>query len=149
MKKMRILFFLMTFSMFGMMDAVRGQEVLDWVTLADVKFEKAYSEELMLEYDVATFGDVVQQFDGKEVQISGYVIALDALGVSFVLSRNPNATCFFCGGGGPETIVDIKVKPKALKRYKMDERKTFKGILKMYPDNSDSFIYLLTEAEPM
>jgi len=149
MKKMRLLFFLMTFSMFGMMDAVRGQEVLDWVTLADVKFKKAYSEELMLEYDVATFGDVVQQFDGKEVQISGYVIALDALGVSFVLSRNPNATCFFCGGGGPETIVDIKVKPKAMKRYKMDERKTFKGILKMYPDNSGSFIYLLTEAEPI
>jgi len=149
MKKMRLLFFLMTFLMFGMMDAVRGQEVLDWVTLADVKFKKAYSEELMLEYDVATFGDVVQQFDGKEVQISGYVIALDALGVSFVLSRNPNATCFFCGGGGPETIVDIKVKPKAMKRYKMDERKTFKGILKMYPDNSGSFIYLLTEAEPI
>lgn len=146
---MRILFFLMVLLMGGMVDTVRGQEVLDWVTLADVTFEKEYSEELMLEYDVATFGDLIKQFEGKEVQISGYVIALDALGVSFVLSRNPNATCFFCGGGGPETIVDIKVKPKALKRYKMDERKTFKGILKMYPDNSGSFIYILTEAEPI
>lgn len=149
MKKMRILFFLMVLLMGGIVNMVRGQEVLDWVTLADVKFEKEYSEELMLEYDVATFGDLIKQFDGKEVQISGYVIALDALGVSFVLSRNPNATCFFCGGGGPETIVDIKVKPKALKRYKMDERKTFKGILKMHTDNSGSFIYLLTEAEPI
>ncbi len=149
MKKVRIIFLLMVLFIGGMVDTVRGQEVLDWVTLADVKFEKEYSEELMLEYDVATFGDLIKQFNGKEVQISGYVIALDALGVSFVLSRNPNATCFFCGGGGPETIVDIKVKPKALKRYKMDERKTFKGILKMYPDNSSSFIYLLTEAEPI
>lgn len=149
MKKMRIIFFLMVVLIGGTIEAVRGQEVLDWVTLADVKFEKEYSEELMLEYDVATFGDLIKQFDGKEVTISGYVIALDALGVSFVLSRNPNATCFFCGGGGPETIVDIKVKPKALRRYKMDERKTFKGILKMYPDNSNSFIYLLTEAEPI
>jgi len=149
MKKMRIIVFLMAFSIIGVVDTVWGQEVLDWVTLADVTFKKEYSEELMLEYDVATFGDLIQRFEGKEVQISGYVIALDALGVSFVLSRNPNATCFFCGGGGPETIVDIKVKPKALKRYKMDERKTFKGILKMYPDNSGSFIYLLTEAEPI
>jgi hypothetical protein len=149
MEKMRVLFFLMVILIGGMVDTMRGQEMLDWVTLADVKFEKAYSEELMLEYDVATFGDLIKQFDGKEVQISGYVIALDALGVSFVLSRNPNATCFFCGGGGPETIVDIKVKPKALKRYRMDERKTFKGILKLYPDNSGSFIYLLTEAEPI
>ena len=149
MKKTGILFLLMVLFIGGMVNTMRGQEVLDWVTLADVKFEKEYSEELMLEYDVATFGDLIKQFNGKEVQISGYVIALDALGVSFVLSRNPNATCFFCGGGGPETIVDIKVKPKALKRYKMDERKTFKGILKMYPDNSGSFIYLLTEAEPI
>jgi len=149
MKKMRIIFFLTIVLLAGVIGTVRGQEVLDWVTLADVSFEKEYSEELMLEYDVATFGEVIKQFDGKEVQISGYVIALDALGVSFVLSRNPNATCFFCGGGGPETIVDIKVKPEALRRYKMDERKTFKGILKMYPDNSGSFIYLLTEAEPI
>lgn len=149
MKKMRTIFFLVAVIFGSVFNTLTGQEVLDWVTLADVKFEKEYSEELMLEYDVATFGDLIKQFDGKEVQISGYVIALDALGVSFVLSRNPNATCFFCGGGGPETIVDIKVKPKALKRYKMDERKTFKGILKMYPDNSGSFIYLLTEAEPI
>ena len=149
MKKIRLFLFLMTLSVLGVSDSVRGQEVLDWVTLADVTFRKEYSEELMLEYDVATFGDLIQQFEGKEVQISGYVIALDALGVSFVLSRNPNATCFFCGGGGPETIVDIKVKPKALKRYKMDERKTFKGILKIYSDNANSFIYLLTEAEPI
>ncbi len=149
MKKMWTIISLMVLLIGGVADTVQGQEVLDWVTLADVKFKKEYSEELTLEYDVATFGDLIKQFDGKEVQISGYVIALDALGVSFVLSRNPNATCFFCGGGGPETIVDIKVKPKALKRYKMDERKTFKGILKMYPDNSGSFIYLLTEAEPI
>ena len=149
MKKVGTIFFLVVLFFGGVIDTVRGQEVLDWVTLADVSFKKEYSEELTLEYDVATFGDLIKQFDGKEVQISGYVIALDALGVSFVLSRNPNATCFFCGGGGPETIVDIKVKPTALKRYKMDERKTFKGILKMYPDNSRSFIYLLTEAEPI
>jgi len=146
---MRKIYFLIMVLLSGMPGTIQGQEVLDWVTLADVSFKKEYSEELTLEYDVATFGDLIKQFDGKEVQISGYVIALDALGVSFVLSRNPNATCFFCGGGGPETIVDIKVKPKALKRYKMDERKTFKGILKMYPDNSSSFIYLLTEAEPI
>jgi len=149
MKKVCKIYFLIMVLLGGMVGSVQGQEVLDWVTLADVSFKKEYSEELTLEYDVATFGDLIKQFDGKEVQISGYVIALDALGVSFVLSRNPNATCFFCGGGGPETIVDIKVKPKALKRYKMDERKTFKGILKMYPDNSGSFIYLLTEAEPI
>lgn len=128
---------------------LHGQEILNWVTLADVKFKKEFDKELMLEYDVADFGALIQKFDGKEVQISGYVIALDALGVSFVLSRNPNATCFFCGGAGPETVVDIKVKPSALRRYKMDDRQTFKGILKIHDNNANSFIYELTEAEPI
>lgn len=131
------------------MNALEAQETIDWVTLGDVKLSKVYSEELMLEYDTTSYGTDISQFDGKEVQISGYVIPLDGMGISFVLSRNPNATCFFCGGGGPETIVDIKVKPAAFKRYKMDERSTFKGILKLNPDNSKSFLYVLTDAEPI
>jgi len=139
------------FLLFGGLAALplQSQEILDWVTLADVKFKKEFNKELLLEYDVANFGDLIQKYEGKEVQISGYVIALDALGISFVLSRNPNATCFFCGGGGPETVVDIKVKPSALRRYQMDERQTFKGILKLHTDNANSFIYVLTEAEPI
>ena len=68
-------------------------------------------------------------------------------GLSFVLSRNPNATCFFCGGGGPETVVDIKVKPGQIKQYKMDERKTFRGILQLNPTNIKHFTYVLKMAE--
>lgn len=143
-----LLYFVPLFFLFAV-TTTQGQSVIDWVTLGDVTFSKLYSEEMMLEYDTASYGSVVQQYDGKEVQISGYVIPLDAMGISFVLSRNPNATCFFCGGGGPETIVDIKVKPTAFRRYQMDQRMTFKGILKLYPDNSKSFIYVLTEAEPI
>jgi len=122
---------------------------INWNTLADVKFEQQFSEEMGIAYDQATFGNIIKIFEGKEVALSGYVIPLDAMGLSFVLSRNPNASCFFCGGGGPETIVDIQVKPSALQRYSMDERKTFKGILQLHPDNSTHFIYVLKEAEPL
>ncbi len=122
---------------------------IDWNTLADVSFEKKYEESMGLAYDEATFGSIIKMFEGKEVKIAGYIIPLDAMGLSFVLSRNPNANCFFCGGGGPETIIDIKLKPSAIARYRMDERKTFKGVLKLHPDNTNSFIYVLHQAEPI
>jgi len=125
------------------------QDFLKWTTLANVTFEKKFSEEIGTEYDVANFGPFIKAFDGKMVSISGYVIPLDAMGISFVLSRNPNATCFFCGGGGPETVVDIKVKPSAFRRYEMDQQQTFKGILRLNPDNSKHFIYELVSAEPL
>ena len=107
---------------------------IDWNTLADVHFEKKYEESIGVEYDAATFGSIIKMFEGKEVKISGYVIPLDAMGLSFVLSRNPNANCFFCGGGGPETVIDVKLKPSAIDRYSMDQRKTFKGILQLHQD---------------
>ncbi|MEM9822373.1 MAG: DUF3299 domain-containing protein, partial [Bacteroidota bacterium] len=124
-----------------------AQEIIDWIVLADVQFEQKQSEESGESYDLATFGEEVKAMEGKEVSIHGYVIPLDPLGLSFVLSRNPNATCFFCGGGGPETVIDIKLKPEKIKQYKMDERRTFKGILQLNPTNIEHFTYVLKAAE--
>lgn len=124
-----------------------AQTIIDWGLLADVKFEQKLSEETGESYDLASFGEKVKAMEGKEVSISGYVIPLDPLGLSFVLSRNPNATCFFCGGGGPETVIDIKLKPGKIRQYKMDERRTFKGILQINTTNIKHFTYVLKAAE--
>ena len=106
-----------------------AQDHLDWTTLADVKFEQAFSEELGINYDEATFGPFITLFKDKEVKITGYMIPLDGMRVSYVLSRNPNATCFFCGGAGPETVVELELLTTAIGKYKLDEYRTFKGIL--------------------
>lgn len=129
--------------------AAQAQSAIDWNTLADVKFTKKYSEETGMNYDEATFGKWLLPFNGKKVSISGYIIPLDGMGVSYVLSRNPNATCFFCGGGGPETVIELRLKPSAIRRYKIDERRTFQGILQMNRSNLDQLTYVLLEAEPI
>ncbi len=126
-----------------------GQTVIDWNTLADVKFTQKFSEETGLNYDDATFGRWLLPFNGKEIKITGYIIPLDGMGVTYVLSRNPNATCFFCGGAGPETVIELRLKPSALKRYKLDDRKTFKGILQMNRSNLNQMTYVLLDAEPL
>ncbi|MEY3369041.1 MAG: hypothetical protein RI973_2196 [Bacteroidota bacterium] len=125
-----------------------GQTVIDWNLLADVKFNQKFSEEHG-SYDEAIFGKWVLPFDGKEVSITGFMIPLDGMGLSWVLSRNPNATCFFCGAAGPETVIELRLKPSALKKYKLDERRTFKGKLKLNRINLEHLTYVLLDAEPI
>src|SRR5690606_16704138 len=47
-----------------------AQDHLDWATLADVKFEQVFSEELGFQYDVATFGPFISLYKDKEVKIT-------------------------------------------------------------------------------
>ena len=126
-----------------------AQTHIDWTTLADVKFEQVFSEELGISYDEATFGPFISMFEKKEVKITGYMIPLDGMGVTYVLSRNPNATCFFCGGAGPETVIELQLVPSAIGKYKLDDYRTFKGVLHLNKKNIDHLTYVLKEAEPL
>ena len=126
-----------------------AQEVIDWGVLADVTFEKKYSEEWGMNYDHATFGESIQSYNGKEVIIKGYVIPMDGLGLTYALSRNPNATCFFCGGAGPETVLELKIKTSAMRRFNTDDFLSFKGILEIHEKNDNQFTYVLKSAEPL
>ena len=126
-----------------------AQDQIDWTTLADVKFTSVFSKELDISYDEATFGPFISLFEEKEVKITGYMIPLDGMGVSYVLSRNPNATCFFCGGAGPETVIELELLPSAIGKYKLDDYRTFKGILHLNRKNLDHLTYVLKNAEPL
>jgi len=126
---------------------LKGQTNIDWLALNDVKFEKVTNEAFATSYDVATFGEWVKSLDGEEVILSGYLIPMDAMGTTYALSRNPNSSCFFCGGAGPETVLRLWLIGSAMKRYKTDEYLAFKGILRLSENNERSFIYELWEAQ--
>lgn len=126
-----------------------AQNNITWSILGDVKFEKKYSEDLGMNFDEATFGEQVKAYEGKEIIIRGYMIPLDALGISYVLSKNNNANCFFCGGAGPETVIELEMLPGKVQRYKTDEIKTFKGTLQLNVSNENQLTYVLKKAEPM
>jgi len=132
---------------FILAQAMTAQTRIDWINLADVVFEEKMMDEVEMMYNHATFGASLLALEGKEVSITGYMIPMDPMGITFVLSRNPNATCFFCGGAGPETVLQINVKKGIFKRYTTDDRLTFKGILRMHEKDIDSLTYVLEEAE--
>lgn len=129
--------------------ALFAQQTITWDQLTDVKFSKKYDATLGIELLTASFGESVKALDGKEIIIKGYIIPLDPLGTQYVISRNPMASCFFCGGSGPETVAELRLHPKSIRRYATDELLSFKGVLKLNESNSSSLNYVILNAERM
>lgn len=128
---------------------LQGQTTLTWNDLTDVKFSKTFDAGLGIEILHADFGKSLKMLDQKEVILKGYMIPLDPLGTQYVLSKNPMATCFFCGGAGPETVVELRLHPKSIRRYATDEVLTFKGVLSLHEKNETSLNYVISGAQRM
>ncbi|TXB62791.1 DUF3299 domain-containing protein [Phaeodactylibacter luteus] len=124
--------------------------LINWKTLADVTFEEEYSEEVQAYVPYPDFGASVQALSGQEVIIEGYVIPLEETGdeTILVLSAQPYKACFFCGGAGPETVMDIKLKPGEPKRYTTDDRVAFRGRLRLNDSDLYYLNYILEMAVP-
>lgn len=127
---------------------VYSQQEIDWSVLADAKFSRVLVKKYNSVYLVPRFGKQLKAYDGEEVILAGYTIPLTADFSQLVLSKSPYASCFFCGQSGPETVVELELKPDAAKRrYRMDEYVRFKGILELNRKDPRYLCYRLTEAE--
>ncbi len=80
-----------------------------WATLARVTFTKEFDDMLGLKVDKPVFSKAVQALDGATISLRGYVIPTDGYKShkEFVFSAYPYSMCFFCGGAGPETVVEV------------------------------------------
>lgn len=119
---------------------------ITWDTLKDVTFKKKWYPADQIYMLHPTFGAPVQKLNGKEVVITGYMIPVDLDANLYVLSAFPFSACFFCGGAGPETVMALTFK-KNSRKFKTDERLTFKGILKLNADDIYQMNYILENAE--
>ena len=123
-----------------------SQTEITWKTLDDVTFTDKYSEEVDAYYYYPKFGASVKELEGKEVFLKGFMLAIDPKKGIYILSRYPFASCFFCGNGGPESIVELKLKPKHPK-FKMDQVVAIKGKLKLNKDDIYQCNYIFENAE--
>lgn len=131
---------------FSLSEADTNPEELTWRTLTDVDFKDVYIDELDAYYWKPDFGPSVKALEGRDVYITGYVIPVDYDEDFYVLSRYPFANCFFCGGAGPESVVDLRFKGKT-RRYETDERLTFKGRFALNANDVYQMNYILEGAE--
>ena len=119
---------------------------IGWQDLEDVEFSDMYIDSIGEYVLYPHFGFNVRELDGKNVSISGYILAIDPDKHYYVLSKGPFASCFFCGAGGPETIVELSLNSDKDSFY-MDEFATIKGVLKLNSDDIYRCVYILEYAE--
>lgn len=142
----RIIFTLILLSCFCLSDA---QKQITWQTLTDVTWKRAFVQSLGGYYDIANFGASLEALNNKEISIKGFYVPIDMEGTVFALSKSPSSTCFFCGTGGIETVMEIVVKKghQELKRIRTDKYIELKGVLELNRDDPEHLMYLLKEAE--
>lgn len=138
---------LTSFLFLSLIPTTKAQTLITWEDLTQVTFTKSFDATLGIELLQATYAQRIKDLNGKQIMIKGYIIPLDPLGTQYVISRNPMATCFFCGGSGPETVAELRLHPKSLRRYVTDEVHTFKGTLKINEVNDKSLHYVIEMAE--
>lgn len=117
-----------------------------WTTLAKVTFKKQYDEMLGFKVDVPIFSPEIKALEDKTVEVKGYIVPVEGYKGSkeFVFSAFPYNMCFFCGGAGPETVMEVYAK-EAIKYT--TEAIIIKGKLELNSNDVNRLMYILNDAE--
>ena len=110
-----------------------GQAEMQWKDFSEVVFDFKYIPEEKKLASNPTFPPEIQALSGQRIRITGYIIPMKAAERAYALSEFPNASCFFCGNAGLETIMELRLKKKRTS-YKTDEIRTFTGTLRLSSD---------------
>jgi hypothetical protein len=142
---MKKLFCLVIFAV-GFISAFGQIKINTWDFFAKTKFESKYNEKLK-EYLIApTFPADLKAMVGKEMTIEGYYVPFTAEGESYiVISKYPMSQCFFCGGGGPESVAEVNFAKQPAK-FQVDDLITVKGKLKLNAEDLDHVNFILEDA---
>lgn len=119
----------------------------NWTTLGMVTITKEYDASLGMEIQKPTVSVVAQQLDGKEIELSGFIIPLTGkLAQShFMVSRYPQSMCFFCGKAGPETAIQVFMKDGKKVEF-TEDKVSVKGILRINATDMNNLLYTLDQA---
>lgn len=145
---MRCLFFVFAFLptlvATGQKTEYNGFPSLVWPRLYDIQFEKG--KDNLGEFDKPVFSEGAKALDGMSVALPGYMVPFESgtKGTRFMLTSLPLNACFFCGVGGPETVVQVFLKSPVTYTDKPIE---VRGILRLNDKDPDQMIYILEQGE--
>ena len=139
-------FFLVLFLVMASNNAY-SQLKLSWKDIIDVYAKEVSFSEKNPALAIKGQGKSLKDIEEKVITITGYFLDLDPDGEWFMVSKNPFATCFFCGGAGPETVLEL-IKFKNVKRkFKTDDIVEVTGTLKMIVENEDDVAFVLYDTK--
>lgn len=118
-------------------------DTLSWKLLGVIKYikkpDKDYPDGVMF----PIINSDLKAKNKKKIVMSGFIIPID--NVSYALSKNVFASCFFCGQAGPETIMGIKFKGPTPK-LKTDQYVTMEGTFRYNDNDVNDWIYHIENA---
>ena len=123
-----------------------SQLKLTWKDVIDVYAKEVIFSEKNPAKAIKGQGKSLKDIEGKVISITGYFLDLDPDGEWFMVSKNPFATCFFCGGAGPETVIELLKFKNVKKKYKTDDIVKVTGTLKMVAENEEDVGFVLYNA---
>jgi hypothetical protein len=139
-----VLGLMISFWVFGQDVQMKGAQL--WKTLADVRYEIKQDE--YGDLYVPIFSDEVKKVEGQLVEVEGFIIPFEGMfkPEQLILSSLPISECFFCGSGGPETVMEITMKKGERMKY-TTKRVKIQGKLVLNAENPDKLMYILVEGE--
>jgi hypothetical protein len=117
-----------------------------WKKLGKITYKKQYDELMGFKVDVPVFSPEIKAMESKEITIRGYIIPTNGYKsqTEFVFSAFPYNMCFFCGGAGPETVMEVYAAEGIAYTA---EPITIKGIFNTNSGDINRLMYSLSKAK--
>jgi hypothetical protein len=142
--KIKSILFLFLFSLLSI--SAFSQKTIAWKDVMDIYAKEVRFSEKNPTLAIKGQGMSLKDIEGKKITITGYFLDLDPDGEWFMVSKNPFATCFFCGGAGPETVIELLKFKNVKKKFKTDDIVTVTGTIKMIAENEDDVGFVIHNA---
>jgi len=134
------------FCSLGLSQSTSTKDENVWKTLSKISYKKEYDELMGFKIDRPVFSDQIKALEGKEVTLKGYIIPVEGYKShkEFIFSAFPYSMCFFCGGAGPETVMEVEADEPI--KYSADAI-VLKGKIKLNDKDINRLMFMLVNAK--
>lgn len=117
-----------------------------WKQLAKIQFASQFNAATGDVAYAPVFSSAVRELKSKEIVLKGYILPVQSRDGTVILSCFPFSSCYFCGGAGPETVIEVHPKFPIVTRS--NKPVTLKGRLSLNEPYDMLYLpYFLLDAE--
>lgn len=116
-----------------------------WRLFAEITKEKRYIEEASAHYRIPVFTPTLLGLSGQEIKLVGYFLPYSKIDSMIILSRYPNASCFYCGQAGIESVAMVELSNRKGK-FQTDQRLIATGKLTLNSTNINKLAFVIEDA---
>ncbi|MFD2540883.1 hypothetical protein ACFSSB_01015 [Lacinutrix gracilariae] len=118
-----------------------SQQKVTWEDLSNVKYTEKYFHNYDEYFKYPTFLPSVMDLEGKQIKITGYFFNIAPEQGVYILSKTPMSSCFFCGQGEPNTVIELQCEETP--NFKTDAIVSVTGKLRLNSDDVEHFNFII------